>query len=120
MTEVNKNRRRHHDILYYLAKILAVTGWLLFLFALSLSYYAAPEDSFGLYRYYGIEVRESWLTPLTGYLYIVLWVSALSSYFCIVIDHYRSRRSEDNKHFSLSVLILVTMSWIVYILLQFK
>ncbi len=113
-----KNRRSSTDIGVVLTRILALSGWVLFIFAIGMSYYAAPEQDYGLLRYKGIEIRQFWLTPLTGYLYIVLWVSALCSYFCLVLDHYRSRRQRDSKHFNLVLLLTVTIAWVMYILVK--
>ncbi|NQZ23539.1 MAG: hypothetical protein HRT53_15985 [Colwellia sp.] len=114
----SKNRRSSTDIGVVLIRILALSGWLLFIIAIGMSYYAAPEQDYGLLRYKGIEIRQFWLTPLTGYLYIVLWVSALCSYFCLVLDHYRSRRKSDSKHFNLVLLLTVTFAWVMYILVK--
>ena len=114
----SKNRRSSTDIGVVLTRILALSGWVLFIFAIGMSYYAAPEQDYGLLRYKGIEIRQFWLTPLTGYLYIVLWVSALCSYFCLVLDHYRSRRQRDSKHFNLVLLLTVTIAWGMYILVK--
>jgi predicted nucleic acid-binding Zn ribbon protein len=113
-----KNRRSSIDVGVVLTRILALSGWVLFIFAIGMSYYAAPEQDYGLLRFKGIEIRQFWLTPLTGYLYIVLWVSALCSYFCLVLDHYRSRRKRDSKHFNLILLLTVTIAWVMYILVQ--
>ena len=113
-----KNRRSSTDIGVVLTRILALSGWVIFIFAIGMSYYAAPEQDYGLLRYKGIEIRQFWLTPLTGYLYIVLWVSALCSYFCLVLDHYRSRRQRDSKHFNLVLLLTVTIAWVMYILVK--
>jgi len=113
-----KNRRNSIDIGVVLIRILALSGWALFIFAIGMSYYAAPDQDYGLLRFKGIEIRQFWLTPLTGYLYIVLWVSALCSYFCLVLDHYRSRRKRDSKHFNLILLLTVTVAWVMYILVK--
>jgi hypothetical protein len=113
-----KNRRISIDIWVLLIRILALSGWVLFIFAIVMSYFAAPEQDYGYLRFRGIEIRRFWLTPLTGYLYIVLWVSALCSYFCLVLDHYRSRRKRDSKHFNLVLLLTVTIAWVMYILVK--
>ena len=120
MDNLPQERRHSKDIWVYLMRILAVTGWLLFILAFAFAYYAAPEAEYGMYRYHGIEVRKFWLTPLTGYLYVVLWVSALSSYLCMIIDRYRSRRRSDSKHFNLVLLMLISIAWISYILIEVK
>lgn len=113
-----KKRRSSKDIGLLLMRILALSGWALFIFAIVMSYFAAPEQDYGYLRFRGIEIRQFWLTPLTGYLYIVLWISALCSYFCLVLDHYRSRRIRDNKHFNLVLLLTVTIAWVIYILVS--
>jgi hypothetical protein len=118
MVLATKNRRRATDIGVVLTRVLALSGWGLFIFAIVMSYFSAPEQDYGLLRYRDIEIRQFWLTPLTGYLYVVLWVSALCSYFCLVLDHYRSRRKQDSKHFNLVLLLTITVAWVVYILVK--
>jgi hypothetical protein len=118
MQEQRTERRRSIDFWVVLARILALGGWALFIFALIMSYYAAPEKEYGLVRFHDIEIRQFWLTPLTGYLYIVLWFSALSSYFCLVLDKYRGRRKSDSKHFNSIMLLTITVAWVVYILIK--
>tara|TARA_R110000744_G_scaffold218457_1_gene337239 strand:+ start:114 stop:491 length:378 start_codon:yes stop_codon:yes gene_type:complete len=117
--EISKNERRNRtDKWIYVARALAIVGWGLFVFALIVSYYAAPESDYGMLRYHNIEIRKFWLTPLTGYLYIILWLSALSSYFCLILNNYRSRRKNDGKHFNILLLLIVTIAWVSFILLQ--
>ncbi len=111
-------RRSATDIWTYILRFLAIAGWGLFVFAIIVSYYAAPESDYGILRYHNIEIRKFWLTPLTGYLYIVLWLSALSSYFCLIINKYRSRRKSDGKHFNILLLLVVTIAWVSFILVQ--
>ncbi|MCJ8321892.1 MAG: hypothetical protein MJK12_19815 [Colwellia sp.] len=118
MDNLPEERRQTKDLWLYLMRGLAIIGWLLFIVAFGVAYYAAPEDQYGMYRYHGIEVRKFWLVPLTGYLYIVLWSSALSSYLCLFLDKYRSRRKSDNKHFNLILLMLISIAWISYILID--
>ena len=112
-------RRNHQDIWLVIFKWLSIISWLLFLFALVVSFYAAPEKSYGLLRYHGIEVRKFWQVPLTGYLYIILWVSALFSYASIIINHFRSRRATDNKQYNLTLLLIITVTWVIYIIFNF-
>ena len=115
-----EERRKLTDHWIIFARILALGGWGLFILALVMSYYASPEFEYGLVKYYGIEVRKFWLTPLTGYLYIVLWVSALSSYLCLIIDKYRSRRAADSSHFNAILLFIISIVWVVYIIIHIK
>jgi len=115
-----RERRKAHDAWYYLARVLAIAGWVIFIIALIISFYAAPDDDYGLLRYHGIAIRKFWLTPLTGYLYIMLWFSALSSYIYLILERYRRRRKTDSKHFNVALLLLITIAWVVYILFQFR
>jgi uncharacterized membrane protein len=96
--------------------MLAILSWLVFLIALIISYYAAPEKDYGVLRYYDVTIRQFWLTPLTGYLYILLWLSAFLSYLTLIIKKYRSRRQHDNKYFSLKFLLAINILWLAYIL----
>lgn len=111
-------RRKTVDGWYYTKNTLAVVSWLIFLFALVMSYYAAPETNYGVVRYYELEIRQFWLTPLTGYLYILLWLSALGSYLSMIIGKYRSRRKVDNAEYNLVFLLSVNLIWLLYLLYQ--
>ncbi|MFT5756509.1 MAG: small-conductance mechanosensitive channel [Alteromonadaceae bacterium] len=117
--EPNKeNRRKEPDKWVYIARAFAIGGWIFFIFALVLSHYAAPEKDYGMLRYYNIEVRKNWLQPLTDYLYMVLWLSAASSFFYLFIQKYRRRRKTDNRHFNLWLLLVIAIAWVVYIYIQ--
>lgn len=118
MKNTRKERRGAADLWTYILRISAIVGWGLFVFALIVSYYAAPESDYGLLRYHDIEIRQFWLTPLTGYLYIVLWLSALCSYFCLILDKYRSRRKSDSKNFNILLLLVITIAWVTFLLVQ--
>lgn len=110
------DRRKSADKWIYIARVLAVSSWLLFLFALIMSYYAAPETDYGVLRYKDISIRHFWKVPLTGYLYIVLWVSAFVSYLYLLVDSYRTRRKGDTQHVNHLFLLCLTISWVVYLL----
>jgi len=113
-----KERRKTTDVWSSAKIIMTILSWLLFLVALIMSYYAVPEKDYGVLRYYDIEIRQFWLTPLTGYLYIMIWLSALGSYIALMVDKYRSRRRSDNPHFNLLFLLSINLFWLVYILLK--
>jgi len=110
------DRRKETDLWSYAKNITALLSWLAFFVALLMSFYAAPESNYGVLRYYGIEVRQFWLTPLTGYLYILLWLSALGSYAALLIDKYRSRRRVDSPHYNLMLLLIINLIWLIVIL----
>lgn len=111
-----KERRESHDFWFYSARILALLSWILFIFALVMSFYAAPEKSYGVVRYYDLDIRVFWLTPLTGYLYLVIWFSASGSYAAMLVDKYRSRRHYDNTHYNLYFLLIINLIWLSVIL----
>lgn len=110
------NRRMDDDAYSYVSSVLATICWIMFLFALVMSYYAAPESNYGVLRYHDIDVRQFWLTPLAGYLYILLWLSALGSYIALMFDKYRSRRKNDKPHYNLVLLLTINLIWLIYIL----
>ncbi|TMM44025.1 hypothetical protein [Colwellia ponticola] len=112
------DRRKSTDFWHYTKTILALSSWLLFLIALVMSYYAAPDKDYGVLRYYGVEIRQFWLTPLTGYLYILLWLSAMGSYIALMTEKYRCRRLSDNPNYSLLFLLTINIAWLVYLLVQ--
>lgn len=114
------DRRNKPDKWVSVVHILAIVSWTLFIFALIMSFYAAPEEEYGITKYHDISVRKFWLTPLTGYLYVVLWGSALLSYVSVIINHYRSRRASDSKHINLTMLFLICLAWVIYIVLHVK
>ena len=114
-----QNRRKSKDLVIYIARILSILSWILFLIALVVSYYAAPEHDWGWLRYKEIEIRDYWATPLTGYLYIMLWVAAFCSYVVIMISHFRERRASDDKHYNSILLFVITCAWLVYLVGSF-
>ncbi|WP_231731530.1 hypothetical protein [Colwellia sp. TT2012] len=113
-----EERRKNTDFWIYLQTSLALFSWIFFLVALIMSYYAAPDQYYGILRYYDIEIRQFWLTPLTGYLYILLWLSTLGAYIALMTDKYRCRRYIDNRHYHLMFLIVVNLIWLVYLLVE--
>ena len=114
----DKERRKSKDFWILAKNVVSFGSWLAFLVALVMSYYIAPETDYGVLRYYNIEIRQFWLTPLTGYLYILLWLSALGSYVALLIVKYRSRRTTDYTHYNLYILLGVNLIWLTYILFQ--
>ena len=108
-------RRKSPDIWLKIIRLLTIIAWGVFTIALIVSYYAAPENDYGVLRYHDITIRKFWLTPLTGYLYILLWLSALFSYLSIFIHKYRSRRKSDNKQFNVLLLFIISIAWVIYI-----
>lgn len=111
-----EERRKTTNHWQILARILSIGGWVFFIVAIIISYYAAPEKSYGLLRYHHIEVRDAWLTPLTGYLFMVLIFSGFSSYLSLIINKYRQRRASDNTHFNVVLLLVITVAWATYII----
>ena len=111
-----KERRKSSDFWFSLARALAIVSWVMFIFALGVSFYAAPEKSYGVVRYHDIEIRQFWLTPLTGYLYLVIWFSAAGSYASMLVERYRGRRQNDNTHYNLYFLLIINLIWLSIIL----
>ena len=111
-----KERRESIDFWFYLARVLTICSWVAFIAAINISYFVAPETNYGVLRYHEIEVRQFWLTPLTGYLYLVIWFSAAGIYAAMLIDKYRSRRKSDNTHYNAYFLLGFNLLWLSVIL----
>lgn len=111
-----QDRRKANDFWFYLKRTLSIGSWLAFLAAINLSYFVAPETDYGVLRYHEIEIRQFWLTPLTGYLYLVIWFSAAGSYTATLIEKYRSRRRTDNTYYNLYFLLIINLIWLSVIL----
>jgi len=111
-----KERRKAIDFWFYLARTLTICSWVAFFAAINISYFVAPETDYGVLRYHDIEVRQFWLTPLTGYLYLVIWFSAAGGYASMLIDKYRSRRISDNTHYNVYFLLGFNLVWLSIIL----
>lgn len=111
-------RRQSPDLLVYIARVLVLVSWATFIVALVISFYAAPEESYGLLAHHNIEVRDTWLMPLTNYLYAILWFSAAASFFCLVLTQFRARRKDDSKQFNLVLLLITVFSWVIYIFIS--
>jgi len=121
MSFQGNDRRNGADFWLILSRILAVLGWLFFIVALVVSFYAAPEVEYGFIKYQGVEVRKIWQPQLTSYLYIILWFNALTSFCAIVINHFRTRRVSDiNINFNLILLLLISVTWVVYIFFDIR
>lgn len=93
----------------------SLIGWLLFTAALVISFYAAPEEEYGITRYKGIYIRDYWVSPLTDYLYWLLWATAAFSILTIVLSRVKSRRKTDNKYYNMVLLLIICLAWIFYI-----
>ena len=116
MTYQGNDRRQGADFWLILSRVLAIVGWLFFIVALVVSFYAAPEIEYGVIKYHGVEVRKVWQPRLTNYLFLILWFNALASFSAIVINRFRTRRVTDiNPIFNLVLLLLTSIAWAVYI-----
>mgnify|MGYP000262086874 CR=1 FL=1 len=118
MSWLGHERRKGPDFWVYILRISALIGWVLFVLALVISHFSAPEPSYGIARYYQVVENDKWLKPLSGYLYIILWSAAFISYLAIVINHYRSRRNDDFAFFNLFLLLFACIAWGVYLVLN--
>ena len=116
MEQVTENRRIAPDKWVYISRALAIFSWFLFIVALIISFYAAPEDKFGILVYKDLVTRDTWVKPLTNYLYLILWFSAFTSFFCLVVTRYRSRRKDDSKQFNMILMLITIAAWVAYLL----
>lgn len=108
-------RRQGPDTLCRVVGWLAIAGWILFIFALVLAHYASPDLNTGLVRYWGIEIRNDWHPKLTVYLQYLLWVVAVLSGLSLLLNRQRLRRSDDHVHFNIIILLLSSISMLMYL-----
>ncbi|QOL24843.1 hypothetical protein LP316_11040 [Thalassotalea sp. LPB0316] len=118
MTWQGEERRKHTDFWVKTARSLTIIAWLLFIVALIVSHFAAPETDFGIVRYHDLEVRKFWIKPLTNYLYVILWCAALISYVSMIVNRFRARRATDNRSFYVKLLLVIIVAWVIYLLLN--
>ena len=111
-----EDRRQKKDFWLYCSRYLAIGGWLLFIVAIVVSFYAAPEVSYGVVRFHNVEIRKVWQPQLTNYLYFILWFNAAATFVAIIINHFRTRRATDiNNNFNLAILFFISIAWSIYI-----
>ncbi len=111
-------RRKSDEFWIKTFRFLSLLGWVLFILSLVISFYATPEKSYGLLRYHNIQVRDSWMSPLTDYLYILLWGTAAFSLVSIILSHFRVRRATDDKYYNFWLLLVICVTWAVYIAIK--
>ncbi|WP_286267569.1 hypothetical protein [Thalassotalea atypica] len=99
-------------------RVLSLIGWTLFTISLVISFYATPDKKFGLLSYHNIQTRDVWLNPLTDYLYALLWLTALFSFISIIVSHFRVRRASDDKYYNFWLLMIICVTWAIYIAIQ--
>lgn len=98
--------RRSNDKWTYILKGLAIIGWGCFFLASIVAYQNAQTG----------EIQSSIGLLLSDNVYILLWVSAFSSYLTLILAKYRARRKSDSKNFNMMMLLLVTFAWSSYLL----
>ena len=111
-----KNRRQGPDKWILVFRALSIIAWILFIIAMVVSHYAAPEQNYGVVRFYRLDVPRVWQKPMTGYLYTILSFCALMSFVCIIINHFRSRRTQDLAFYNLFLLLTITIAWVIYLI----
>jgi hypothetical protein len=67
---------------------LSVLGWTALIGALVVFHYARPEHDYGLLRYFGADVRTTWIADLRNW-YALLVGCALVSIISLIISHGR-------------------------------
>lgn len=113
-------RRKQEDPWIKVLRTLTVLGWLLFVVAVVMSYYAAPERVMGIVKYKVQDPRSHWLFPLTDYLFYLLAFNAVMSIVTIAINRFRSRRVSDGAGFNSFLLLVVCSMWLLYLLYVVK
>lgn len=111
-----KNRRKRQTRWILGLQLMSLLGWVLFTFALVMSFFAAPETDYGLVRYHELESKDYWSSPLSDYLFLMLVLIGIFSLFCIYISQQRTRRATDDKYYNFFLLFIISIAWIVYLI----
>lgn len=110
------NRRklpRENEMLFKTLVALNVIGWCVFLAALIVFHYARPEFVSGVQAFWGVTGRQQWLSSLSMYLVILLFVCVLISVLVLILKRQRNRREHDYYGINGYVLMFTAVSSLV-------
>ncbi|GAB3035816.1 hypothetical protein [Bowmanella dokdonensis] len=102
--------------LYRLLVIFNILAWLLFVVAMLVFHYARPELETGFMQVLGVESREQWAMPLTGYLLILLLFCFCLSLAALFLRQKRARRIQDGPWLNLMILTCLSAGSLFWLL----
>ena len=103
--EVNKRLR--------LLKGLSIAAWASFGIALLIFHYARPELNYGILRYAGITIRDTWLSDYKLYFIMMLIVCCLLSLASVFINRQIMRRKTDRFYYNVVLLGAICISSLI-------
>ena len=101
---------------YRLLVIFNILAWLLFVVAMLVFHYARPELETGFMQMLGVDSRDDWSVPLTGYLLILLLICFCLSLAALVIRQKRARRLQDGPWLNLMILTCLSAGSLFWLL----
>lgn len=110
-----RSKPKDKDWFYLFTLVGNGVVWLLFVGAMMVFHFARPELESGLSRFWGEPVRQEWDAELTGWLYVMLFVCALSSILLIFLRKHRSRRKNESQAANLIILATVALGFLFWI-----
>lgn len=110
-----RNKPKDKDRFYLITLVGNGIVWLLFVASMMIFHFARPELESGLSRFWGESVRQEWDAELTGWLYGMLFVCALSSILLIFLRKQRSRRKNESTAANLIILAVVALGFLFWI-----
>ncbi len=110
------NRRTGPDIWVKLRRIFAIIIWPVLFITLLLLDFAKPQVETFFDRLYNINIRDSWNTEFTNYIFILMIIGFFSSILGLIISSKRNRRRSDKYPFSFIFMAVLSL---IGILLHF-
>lgn len=93
-------------------------SWLLIIIALAITGEAQPEHANFIDRLYKVTVRSTWDATLLSYVFYVLLLNLATCIFGFILNMLRQKRKTDKISKSIIILGLITLSGIVWYMVQ--
>ncbi len=107
------NRRTGPDLWVKLRRIFAIIIWPVLFITLLLLDFAKPQVETFFDRLYNINIRNSWNTEFTTYIFFLMIVGLFSSILGLVISAKRNRRRSDKYPFSFIFMAILSLIGII-------
>jgi hypothetical protein len=111
-------RRRGPDAVIKAVWWATGISWFLIIIALIITGEAQPRHANFIDRLYKVTVRSNWDTNLLSYVFYVLLLNLATCIFGFILNMMRQRRKTDKISKSILVLGLITLSGIVWYMIQ--
>ncbi|MGB1297251.1 MAG: hypothetical protein ACPG8A_03200 [Psychrobium sp.] len=96
------------DKIHLCAYAMTIVGWCLIIYALIIFDNARPEMTTVVTNYFGIDVRQNWLSDVYDRLKYLLWFCAATSFVSLLLNWYL--KITLRKRFSMAIILLFIVS----------